>query len=214
MKQDNTKNRQSAEAQDVRERSEFLKRVTDFAEYMWKEYIEPSGGERSLIICAGDATTDDDDVLRTQCLMGKHVQVSAGLASMMSNADYQPVFRLARRMADDYDDLDDRRSKLRRDRRLLLTVIAFCTLWAAVLVTLLIIHIMMHRSVLTDITSLLLMAVLALNLYPRWRDMQRERRRLRADEADHRSNRIDREVAQAMHRFFSKFTSERDDDDE
>lgn len=214
MKQDNTKNRQAAEAQEVRERSEFLKRVTDFAEYMWLEYIEPSDGERSLIISAGDATTDDDCVLRTQCMLGKHVQVSAGLASMMSKADYQPVFRLARRMADDYDDLDDRRSKLRRDRRLLLTFIAICTLWAAVLVTLLIIHIMMHRSVLTDITSLLLMAVLALNLYPRWRDMQRERRRLRADEADHRSNRIDREVAQAMDRFFSKLTSERDEDDE
>ena len=44
--------------------------------------------------------------------------------------------------------------------------------------------------------------------------MQRERRRLRADEADHRSNRIDREVAQAMDRFFSKLTSERDEDDE
>lgn len=207
-------NLNSREAQQVRERSDFLKRVTDFAQYMQKEYIEPSDGERSLVISAGDATTDDDCVLRTQCLMGQHVQVSAGLASMISDADWQPAFRLARRMADDYDDLDDRRSELRRRRRRLLTAIAICTLWAAVLVTLLTIHIVTHSSVLTDITSLLLMAVVALNLYPQWRDVQRERRRLRADEADHRRNRIDREVAQAMHRFFSKFTREQDGDDE
>lgn len=207
-------NLNSREAQEVRERSEFLKRVTDFAQYMQKEYIEPSDGERSLIISAGDATTDDDRVLRRQCLMGQLGQVSAGLASMMSDANWQPAFRLARRMADDYDDLDDRRSDLRRRRRRLLTAIAICTLWTAVLVTLLIIDIVTHRSVLTDITSLLLMAVVALNLYPQWRDMQRERRRLRADEADHRRNRIDREVAQAMHRFFSKFTREQDDDDD
>lgn len=214
MKQDNTKNRQAAEAQQLREKSAFINQVASFAEYMKKEYIEPSDGERSLIISAGDATTDNDCVLRTQCLMGQHVQVSAGLASMMSNANWQPVFRLARRMADDYDDLDDRRSKLRRDRRRLLTVIAIGTLWAVWLVTQLIINIVMHRSVLIDITCLLLMAAVAANLYPQWRDMQRERCRLRADEADHRHARIDRELAQVMHRFFSKFTRERDDDDE
>lgn len=213
MKQDNTDNRQAAEAQQLRKKSAFIHQVASFAEYMQKEYIEPSDGERSLIISAGDATTDDDCVLRTQCMMGQHVQVSAGLASMMSSADWRPVFRLVRRMADDYDDLDDRRSKLRRDRRRLLTVIAISTFWAVWLVTLLIIDIVIHRSVLIDITCLLLMAAVSLNLYPQWRDMQRERRRLRADEADHRRSRIDRALAQVMHRF-SKFTRERDDDDE
>lgn len=214
MKQDNTDNRQAAEAQQLRKKSAFINQVASFAEYMQKEYIEPSDGERSLIISAGDSTTDDDGVLRTQCMMGQHVQVSAGLASMMSSADWRPVFRLARRMADDYDDLDDRRSQLRRDRRRLLTVIAIGTFWAVWLVTLLIIDIVMHRSVLMDTTCLLLMAAVALNLYPQWRDMQRERRRLRADEADHRSSRIVRKLAQVMHRFFSKFTRERDDDEE
>lgn len=207
-------NLNSREAQEVRQRSEFLKRVTDFAQFMQKEYIEPSDGEMSLLISAGDATLDDGNTPHMHCALGHGSLTSAGLAAMMSDENAQPLFRMARRMADDYTDLDDRRRELRRRRRRLIAAIALCTVWTLVLVAMLALDIVMHRSPFTDITSLLLMAAVVLNLYPQWLALQRDRRRLSADEHDHARNRIDREVAQAMHRFFARFRSEQDGEDE
>jgi hypothetical protein len=203
-------NLNSREAQEVRQRSEFLKRVTDFAQFMQKEYIEPSDGEMSLFISAGDATLNDKERGGMECVMGQHAQIAVGLASMMSDEKWQPVFQLARRMADDYTDLDDRRAELRR-RRL---TIAVSTLWTLVLAALLVFSIVMHRSPLVTITSILLMTVAALDLYSQWKALQRDRRRLSADEHDHARNRIDREVAQAMQRFFARFRSEQDGEEE
>ena len=207
-------NLNSREAQEVRQRSEFLKRVTDFAQFMQKEYIEPSDGEMSLFISAGDATLNDKERGGMECVMGQHAQIAVGLASMMSDEKWQPVFQLARRMADDYTDLDDRRAELRRRRRRLITAIAVSTLWTLVLAALLVLSIVMHRSPLVTITSILLMAVVALDLYPQWKALQRDRRRLSADEHDHARNRIDREVVQAMQRFFARFRSEQDGEEE
>lgn len=48
-----TDNRQTDEAQRVYQDSEFIKRVTDFAEFMQKEYIDGED-ERSLIVAAAD----------------------------------------------------------------------------------------------------------------------------------------------------------------
>lgn len=207
----------SCEAQEVRQRSEFLKHVSDFAQFMQKEYIEPSDGEMSLFISAGDATLNDKERGGAECMMGQHVQIAVGLASMMSDEKWQPVFQLARRMADDYTDLDDRRAELHRRRRRLITAIAVSTLWTLVFAALLVLSIVMHRSPLVTITSILLMAVAALDIYHQyhqWKTLQRDRRRLSADEHDHARNRADREVAQAMQRFFARFRSEQDGEEE
>lgn len=49
-----TDNGQSQEAQKVREESEFIKRIEDFARYMAPEYINDSDNPRSLTIIAAD----------------------------------------------------------------------------------------------------------------------------------------------------------------
>lgn len=72
-------NYDSCEAQQVRQQSEFLKRVHDFAEYMHKEYISESDGEMSLFISASDSTLADDKVGRMQCVMGSEALVATGL---------------------------------------------------------------------------------------------------------------------------------------
>lgn len=204
-------NLNSREAQEVRQRSEFLKRVTDFAQYMQKEYIEPSDGEMSLLISAGDATTDGDGTLRTQCRMGRNFEIAAGLASMMRDEDNQPLFRLARRMADDYTDLDDRRRDLRRKQRTFYALTALTVFWTGCIVFL---QAWGVANCIATITNLLLMAYIGFQLWTLHNALQRDRRRLSADEHDHARNRIDREVAQAMHRFFARFRSEQDGEDE
>ena len=109
-------NYDSCEAQQVRQRSEFLKRVHDFAEYMHKEYIAESDGEMALLINASDGTLGDDKVGRMQCVMGRDALVITGLASWLEDGEHREMFCVARRMADDYDDLPQRCKELRRLR--------------------------------------------------------------------------------------------------
>ena len=78
-------NYDSCEAQQVRQQSEFLKRVHDFAEYMHKEYIAESDGEMSLFISASDGTLGDDKVGRMQCVMGSEALVAGLMFSYTLN---------------------------------------------------------------------------------------------------------------------------------
>ena len=115
-------NYDSCEAQEVRQQSEFLRRVHDFAEYMQKEYIAESDGEMSLFISAGDSTLGENGVGRIQCVMGQQWMVASGLASWLEDGGHREIFHQARRMADDYDDLPQRRKELHRQRRVLYTL--------------------------------------------------------------------------------------------
>jgi len=204
-------NYDSCEAQQVRQQSEFLKRVHDFAEYMQKEYIAESDGEMSLFISANDNTLGDDKVGRMQCVMGREALVATGLASLMEKGDNRELFRAARRMADDYDDLPQRRKELRRQRRVLYTMMTISTLWACAIILLQVFGV---ANWITTVSNLLLMTFIGLQLWSFRADLRRKLARLREDESDHRRNMIERGVREAMQRFFNKFHREQDDDEE
>jgi len=53
-----TDNQQSQMARQVRQESEFIKRIEDFARYMAPEYINDSASQRSLIIIAADCVDE------------------------------------------------------------------------------------------------------------------------------------------------------------
>ena len=128
MKQENTdrsttqgdacqsKNRQEQIAQQLREKSAFINQVTNFAEYMQKEFIEPSDGEMGLIICAADRTYDKASDERTgacHIVLGGGYINTASLASMMQREQMQDLFRKTRRLADSIDgDRQERRNML------------------------------------------------------------------------------------------------------
>lgn len=207
MKQQGNYN--SGEAQEVRQRSEFLKCVSDFSKHMRKEYIEPNDGKMSLFISACDATLEDDCVGQTQCSMGQDCLIVDGLATMMCDKDFQPKFRRARQLADDYGDIEDRRRSLHvRHRQLRATTVAFF-LWVLVLIFMLVIDIVTRRNPLVVITSILLMTLTAQILHQQWRDIRRERSILRNDE----NERNVAKMANAMQRLFSKFRSEQGEDE-
>jgi len=201
----------SCEAREVRQQSEFLKRVHDFAEYMHKEYISESDGEMSLFISANDGTLGDDKVGRMQCVMGREAQVVTGLASLMEQGDNRELFRAARRMADDYDDLPQRRKELRRQRRVLYTLTSITALWACAIILLRVFGIV---DWINTVSSSLLTAFVGLQLWSFGIDLRHKTARLREDESDHRRNMIERGIGEAMQRFFSKFRREQDDDEE
>ena len=201
----------SCEAQEVRQQSEFLKRVHDFAEFMHKEYIAESDGEMSLFISANDSTLADDKVGRIQCVMGQEALVVTGLASFMEEGENRELFRVARRMADDYDDLPQHRKELRRQRRVLYTLISITALWTCGIVLFQVFGI---GNWITTVSNLLLMTFIGLQLWSFRDDLNRKLARLREDESDHRRNMIERGIGEAMQRFFSKFRREQDDDEE
>lgn len=204
-------NYDSCEAREVRQQSEFLKRVHDFAEYMHKEYIAESDGEMSLLINASDGTLGDDRVGRVQCVMGREALVITGLASWLEDREHCEMFRAARRMADDYDDLPERRKDLRRQRRVLYTLMTVSALWACAIILLRVFGIV---DWINTVSNSILTAFVGLQLWSFRTDLRRKLARLREDESDHRRNMIERGIGEAMQRFFSKFRREQDDDDE
>ncbi len=204
-------NYDSCEAQQVRRQSEFLKRVHDFAAYMHKEYISESDGEMSLFISANDGTLGDDKVGRMQCVMGSEALVVTGLASLMEQGDNRELFRAARRMADDYDDLPERRKDLQRQRRMLYTLMTVSALWACAIILLQVFGV---ANWITTVSNLLLMTFVGLQLWSFRADLNYKLARLHEDESDHRRNMIERGIGEAMQRFLSKFRREQDDDEE
>lgn len=201
----------SCETQQVRQQSEFLKQVSDFAEFMNKEYINDSDGEMSLFISADDSTLGENRVGRVQCVMGQQWMVATGLASWLKDVDHREIFRAARRMADDYDDLPERRKELRRQRRVLYTLMTVSALWACAIILFQVFDI---ANWITTVSSLLLMTYVGLQLWSFRADLNRKLARFREDESDHRRNMIERGIGEAMRRFFSKFQREQDDDEE
>ena len=204
-------NYDSCKAQEVRQQSEFLRRVCDFAEYMQKEYIAESDGEMSLFISANDSTLADDKVGRMQCVMGSEALVTTGLASLMEDGDSRELFRAARRMADDYDDLPQRRKELRRQRRVLYTLMTVSALWACAIILLRVFGIV---DWINTITNSILTAFVGLQLWSFGIDLRHKTARLREDESDHAHYVADRKLEEIMRQFINKFRREQDDDDE
>ena len=204
-------NYDSCEAREVRRQSEFLKRVHDFAEYMQKEYIAESDGKMSLFISASDSTLGDDKVGRLQCVMGSEALVVTGLASLMEEGDNRDLFRAARRMADDYDDLPQRRKELRRQRRVLYTLMTVSALWVCAIILLRVFGIV---DWINTISNSILTAFVGLQLWSFGIDLRHKTALLREDESDHAHYVADRKLEEIMRQFINKFRREQDDDDE
>ena len=215
MKQDNTDNRQAAEAQLLREKSAFINQVTSFAEYMQKEFTDDSDGDMGLIICAADHTYDKDNDEHTGAcyvvLGGRAVNV-ASLASMMQQDEMQDLFRKARILSSTDGSngymVDELRRRLIRDYAFLVLPIGYSIL-LAVLTAL---SPDFHLPV--TIASIFLMAFLTMLIVSDIKDLRRKTRRLadsiNEDRQEHRNMlgaAMMGMLAQMAHR-------DRDDDDD
>lgn len=204
-------NHYSCDAQKVRQRSEFLKCVSDFAKFMHKEYINESDGGMSLFISASDSTIEEDRIGRVQCVMGQQHLIVSGLASLMEDGDNRDIFREARRAADDYDDLPERRKELRRQRRVLYALAGATVLWACAIILLRVFGIV---DWINTITNSILTDFVGMQLWSFGIDLRHKAACLREDEHDHQRNLTERDLGEIMQRFISKLRKEQDDDDE
>ena len=180
-----TDNRQTKEAATVRERSEFIKRIEDFAKFMEKEYIDDSD-ERSLLISATDRSIGESQGGMMHIAVGDKTLTTAGLASMMQQDGFDEMFRMARVVSTDDDDISD----VIRDKRHRLHVdygiAVILGVWTLCIVAIGVAGIM--HWVLT-ITNLALMAFTWLNV---WREIRPLRRQIGRLEASCQKDRIER----------------------
>jgi len=218
MKQDNTDNRQAAEAQQLRDKSAFINQVTSFAEYMQKEYINDSDGDMGLIICAADHTYDKgDDESTGAChivLGGRGVNVTS-LASMMEQDKIKDIFRKARVLSNTdgsngymADELRRLRRRLNRDYALLALPIGYSILLAVLTVF------SSAFYLTTTIASVFLMAFLTMLIVSDIKDLRRKSRRL-ADSSDGDRRERRHMLGAAMMGMLAQMAHrDRDDDDD
>lgn len=202
-------NRQTQETAEVRENSEFIKTIESFARYMHKEYIEDSDG-RSLMISACDRFTDDSQGGMMHIMLGNKTMITAGLASMMRQDGLGDMFRMARIVSTDDDDMSDViNSKCHRLRKLYV-ISAFSALWTLCVVGFLIVGI---ANWITTISNLLLLTYLGFILFREIRPLRRQIARLKAADREEQEARM-------KHRMFTFFnemvrrTMMNDDDDD
>ena len=206
-------NRQTAEAQQLREKSAFINQVMSFAEYMKKEFTDDSDGEMGLLICAADHTAEDRTGACHIVLGGRAVNV-ASLASMMQQDEMQDLFRKARILSSTDGSngyMADELRRLRRRLRWTYAAGAFCTLWTLALIAL---QLIFGGSWTITVCSVLLMLATDANLAGQALDLRRKTRRL-ADSIDgDRQERRNMLGAAMMGMLAQMAHRDRDDDDE
>jgi len=218
MKQENTDNRQEQTAQQLREKSAFINQVSSFAEYMQKEFIEPSDGDIGLIVCAADRTYDKASDGRTgacHVVLGGRAVTVASLASMMQQDEMQDLFRKARILSstdgsNNYmaDELRRLRRRLNRDYAFLVLPIGYSLLLAVLTAISPAFHLPM------TIASVFLMAFLTMLIVSDIKDLRRKYRRL-ADSIDgDRRERRNMLGAVMMGMLAQMAHRDRDDDDD
>ena len=205
-----TDNRQTQEAATVREKSEFIKRIEDFANYMQKEYIDDCEG-RSLLISAGDRSLGDSQGGMAHIMLGDRTMNTAGLASMMRQDGFDDVFRMARIVSTDDDGMGDVISNKRRRLRVDYGIAAMLVVWALCIVAMGITGIMHWVLMLTNLT---LMAFTLLNVCREILPLRRQVARLKAAEREEQEARKRRKMAALFFESLHHLMQRDDDDDD
>lgn len=160
----NKDNGKSQEARQVRQESEFIKRIDDFARYMGPEYITNSNQPRSLCIIAADCLDLKHGTLAmAHVMMGNNHVGRCALRSMMEGEEVfsAQVHELcnedgSNRSVEDLDkEIASKRGKMKRSVFAAVMVAA----WSAALVVLQVVGI---AKWITTVSSLLLMAWLGM----------------------------------------------------
>ena len=172
--------------QDLFRRSEFLKQVTSFAQFMNKEHIEPSGSERTLLVCASDGTIGDGKLGAMNILLGSEQSNIIALSKMMANNKMSHIFRRAWVMARMHDEMIGELPTMRRRLRTLYAITAGIFLWALLLILMAVVG---FCGWITTVSCLMLMGYLTLLTV---RDIRDKRRRIEAVRNQERRDHDDR----------------------
>lgn len=188
-KMDIKSNCESAEAQEVQQRSEFIKRVNDFARFMQKEYIEECDGELALMLCAMDKNVGDGKAGAAHIVLGGRMTMTAAVASMMQQDGMGEIFRVARMAAGEMKSEHRDIEGLRRKLRVGYGMVGLMVFWTLCLIGL---QVWGVANWITTVSNLLLMVYLGYQLWHTIRDQRRTLKRIEEEEKNERRERLDR----------------------
>lgn len=199
----------TAEARELRERSEFIKRVTDFAQYMQKEYVDGSDGEVAMMICASDRSFSDEKAGAATIVMGGKATMTAALAEMMREERTGELFRVARMVAGEAQSASEDAGPLKRRLRTGYGMAGLTAFWTLCIVGF---QVWGVANWITTVSNLLLMAFVGFQLYGLIRD---QRRKLQAIEREERRDRRDRvQMGMAAFAEMMRRMAQKNDEDE
>ena len=202
-------NRQTQEAATIREKSEYIRRIEDFASFMQKEYIEDCEG-RSLLISAGDLSAGDPHGGMIHIILGDRNMTTAGLTSMMRQDGMGDIFRMARIVSADNDDMTHVIIKMRRDLLILYIDVAVSFLWTLCIIAFQIIGI---ANWITTVSNLLLMAFASIFLWNKIRQLRRKTAKLVADCREEKEKRLEHRIKTFLNELMSQSHIDDDDDE-
>ena len=188
-KMDIKSNCESAEAQEVRQRSEFIKRVHDFAHFMQKEYIDECDGELALMLCAMDKNVGDGKAGAAHIVIGGMRTMTAAVASMMQQDGIGEIFRVARMAAGEMESEHRDIEGLRRKLRVGYGIVGLTVFWTLCLIGL---QVWGVANWITTVSNLLMMVFLGYLLWRTIRDQRRTLKRIEEEEKNERRERLDR----------------------
>lgn len=184
--------------------SEYIKRVVDFAKYMQKEYIDESG-DKCLLISAGDRNVDANKKGIIHAVVGNKEMVIANMVSLMKQKETAEIFRMARIVNNDVDDLINVISGKRHRLRILYGLSAISASWVLLLV---VFTAFGMSNWITTISNLLLMGYVAYLLVREICTLRRQITRLETDCQEDSKERQKQAVADIL----KKIIREHDDD--
>lgn len=170
--------------------SEYIKIVVDFAKYMQKEYIDESG-DKCLLISAGDRNVDANKQGIIHAVVGNKEMVIANMVSLMKQKETAEIFRMARIVNNDVDDLINVISGKRHRLRILYGLSAISALWVLLLV---VFTAFGMSNWITTISNLLLMVYVAYLLIREICTLRRQIARLEDDARDELKERLTRDI--------------------
>lgn len=178
MKADNGK---SQMAQQVREESEFIKRIEDFARYMAPEYITDSDNPRSLMIIAADCLDKKEGRhAMAHIMVGNDHVNSCAMRSMMKEND--AFAAQVHELCDDdggdrsVEDLDEEIGKKQKRLTRLMWAAVPVAAWSVACIALLAVGI---AHWMTTVSSLMLMALCGMLIGLDIKSLRRDLARLR-----------------------------------
>lgn len=165
----------------MRQESEFIKRIEDFARYIGPEYITDSDNPRSLCIIAADCLDKDSGRHAMAHIMVGNDRVGrCALRSMMEDND--KFSAQVHELCDDdggarsVEDLDDEIGHKQKRLKCSIGVAVFDGVWSAVLIAMQVVGV---ANLLTTISSLLLMALCGMFITRDIQSLRRDLARLR-----------------------------------
>ena len=201
----------------MRQQSDYLKRVADFARYMQGEYIEGSD-ERSLFIVASDRDVKELGKMADAAIVidPKHLHVLALAEQMSSNEGFAELMSEARAFSlrDDTDlPVLERIATERSRRRKCIAMLSFIGVYCTFLMVLDIVLIRGLLNTLSLVSNLLLMSFLAWLVVRDLRDHNRHLERLEGELQNDRKNHMMVYVNKAMFNIIKKFRQQSDNDE-